>query len=382
MLITILAALIPSVLLVWYFHSRDHRPEPWRAIAACFGLAILSVVPVVLADWPIAAALARLRNPALAGPAEAFLVAAIPEEFFKFAVLYWYACRRRWFDEPMDGIVYGAIVSLGFATLENLLYSLQGGLAVALARAVLSVPGHAFWGAIMGYYVGLAHFGPPAARRRLLAGALAWPMLLHGIYDTPILTLKQYAALGEPSADVKAVLGLLLLVSLATIIVSAVAGIRLVRRLRQAQAVALAAQGVLPAGVRVPAAVSPQVLAIAALWPKAPLAAVPADAAAIAPGAMPATAGEVGRVPALSLPPPPSRPIAWVLLIVGGLGSTLAGLVLLAATAALIGGKSANPVHLIVGTVIIGVLPLVLCAWLFRKGLRRLPRPASAQRTS
>jgi len=59
---------------------------------------------------------------------------------------------------------------------------------------------------------------------------------------------------------------------------------------------------------------------------------------------------------------------------------------LLAAAANLIGGTSKEPGHLAVGAVLIGVLPLLLCAWLFRKGLRRLPRPASvparARRTS
>jgi RsiW-degrading membrane proteinase PrsW (M82 family) len=58
----------------------------------------------------------------------------------------------------MDGVVYGAVASLGFATLENILYVTPNGFAVAAARAFTAVPGHALLGVIMGYYVGRAKF--------------------------------------------------------------------------------------------------------------------------------------------------------------------------------------------------------------------------------
>jgi RsiW-degrading membrane proteinase PrsW (M82 family) len=121
LVLTIVLALVSSALLAWYFHSRDLRPEPARAIWATFGLGVVIIAPVLLVDWPIVGLLERLGlRPELGGTADAFLVAAIPEEFFKFVVLWFFASRRRWFDEPMDGIVYGVIASLGFATLENI----------------------------------------------------------------------------------------------------------------------------------------------------------------------------------------------------------------------------------------------------------------------
>ena len=48
-----------------------------------------------------------------------FLTAAWVEELLKFFVLYYIVLRRSEFNEPMDGIVYGVTVSLGFATYEN-----------------------------------------------------------------------------------------------------------------------------------------------------------------------------------------------------------------------------------------------------------------------
>ena len=51
-----------------------------------------------------------------------FLTAAWVEELLKFLVLYFIVLRRSEFNEPMDGIVYGVTVSLGFATYENYSY--------------------------------------------------------------------------------------------------------------------------------------------------------------------------------------------------------------------------------------------------------------------
>ena len=363
LVVTAFAALVPSALLAWYFHSRDHRPEPARAVWTSFGLGVAAILPVLLVDWPIMTALGHLGSPALTGTAEAFLVAAIPEEFFKFAVLFWWARRRRWFDEPMDGMVYGVIVSLGFATLENLLYSLQGGLGVALMRALLSVPGHAFWGAIMGYFVALAHFGPPSERRRRIAQALCWPMLLHGVYDTPVLVLKHYAEGRPPSTEVQTILLSLLAVSVATIVVSIVVGIRMVRRMRFAQRVALARQGLLPATIAVPAPIPPIVMSIAAMWPTA-----------VDPAADDAPARTI------SLPPPASRPLAWLLLLSGGLLLLGGALMTTGLVAGLADGSDVDAAGAVLGGLLFGLLPLAVGCWLFRRGLRRLPRRTRATR--
>ena len=53
---------------------------------------------------------------------KAFLLAAIPEEFFKLLTVLIFVYKKPAFDEPYDGIIYGAVASLGFATLENILY--------------------------------------------------------------------------------------------------------------------------------------------------------------------------------------------------------------------------------------------------------------------
>jgi protease PrsW len=230
------SAVVPSALLVWYFHARDLYPEPPRVLWTTFAFGVLSVVPVLMVGVPIHQLIAGIEVPLIRGFLEAFLVAAVPEEFFKLAVLLLYSMRRVEFDEPMDGIVYGVVASLGFATFENILYVFDGGLSVAVSRAFSAVPFHAFAGAILGYYVGQAKFHPELKWLLIVKGYGA-VMLLHGLYDFPLLTLM---AVEKASSG-----GLLALVTVVVLAVGWRWTLRLVRRLRKEQlAVQAAAAGV------------------------------------------------------------------------------------------------------------------------------------------
>ena len=62
------------------------------------------------------------------------------------------------FDEPTDGMVYGVVVSLGFATLENIYYVYvlkdyfeTTSMTLAVVRSFSAIPAHALFGAFMGY---------------------------------------------------------------------------------------------------------------------------------------------------------------------------------------------------------------------------------------
>ena len=222
------SAIVPSVLLVWYFHARDVYPEPARMIWATFALGVLTVIPVLMIGIPIHLAVAHIEQPVLASACEALFVAAILEEFFKLVVLVLYSMRTREFDEPMDGIVYGVVVSLGFATFENVLYVMDGGTGVAFSRAFSAVPLHAFLGAIMGYYVGQA-WKNPGRRREFIIRGYAIAVFLHAIYDFPLMTMS---ALGDEGPKL-----LLVLATLAVLVVAWRWALRLTRRLRREQLV-------------------------------------------------------------------------------------------------------------------------------------------------
>jgi RsiW-degrading membrane proteinase PrsW (M82 family) len=111
-----------------------------------------------------------------------YLIVALSEEGSKFLALRLVPFRRKAFDDPFDGIVYAVMVSMGFATLENIGYVMQHGFGTGILRMFLSVPAHATFGVLMGYHIGLAKFDTANKKRHLLL-AIFWPVLFHGTFD-------------------------------------------------------------------------------------------------------------------------------------------------------------------------------------------------------
>jgi RsiW-degrading membrane proteinase PrsW (M82 family) len=105
------------------------------------------------------------------------------EEFFKWLILLLAIYRHVEFEDAYDGILYGASVSLGFATVENIIYLLTFGTDTAFLRALLPVSSHALFGVVMGYYFGRAKFAVEAKAKNYLFLALLAPYGLHFIYN-------------------------------------------------------------------------------------------------------------------------------------------------------------------------------------------------------
>ena len=365
------AALIPAFLLVIYFHRRDVYPEPPKVLWTTFGLGILIIFPVLALAFPLDWIASQMTNPLLYGFASAFLGAAIPEELFKFVVVQGYAARHMECDEPMDGLVYGATASLGFAALENVLYVTQGGLEVAVMRAVLSVPGHAFLGAIMGYYVGQAKFSSKP-RGPLLWKALLIPTVLHGFYNAPLLAT---ARLDDPTGSVTGCVVMLLLpLAPAIVLGEAIWAIRLLHQLRADQ---LAGRGpYLPKGMAPgsapadwPATVPAGAPPLAHAAPPTPMAPPPA------PLAPPPGQGEPGA-PATPTASPGRRLMGWLGTLVGGAMVCGGGIVTVAVLVALLFSEMAPEDRFFtgVGGLLLGPLPLIIGAVLFALGIRWLNR--------
>ena len=181
-------AIAPGIAICLFIFSRDiYNREPKINLIVSFIFGAISIVPAFF----IETGLDQNSDNSISGIAiKSFFVIALTEELCKFAALRLYAYRQKSFDEPFDGIVYSVMVSMGFATLENLLYvinSAQFGQAyqVAMLRMFLSVPAHATFGVLMGYHVGRAKFNPGKEKRMMTLG-IFWAVLFHGVFDTLI----------------------------------------------------------------------------------------------------------------------------------------------------------------------------------------------------
>ncbi len=178
--LTAVCAVLPFLLLLRYYYRSDLFREPRGNLVRTFLLGLVVMIPAAFVELGLAAVPVRALGPMPAAFYSAFVVAAIPEEALKLFVIGRYCARLPDFSEPMDGIVYGATVGLGFAALENAIYVLGGGLLVAILRGVTSVPLHATCGAVLGYYVAR---GRLEQRRGSVLTGLAIAVIIHGLYD-------------------------------------------------------------------------------------------------------------------------------------------------------------------------------------------------------
>ena len=184
-------AVAPAALLLKYVLLRDkYKREPMQLIGTTFLLGALGIIPATIIEL-----LLGFGNILVT----AFFSVAVVEETMKYLAVRVKAYNSSNFNEVMDGIVYGVAAGLGFATVENIFYVLGfGTISTALVRAFMSVPSHAAYGGIMGFYLGMAKpfsLTSKQHERKLILTGLTIAILLHGLYDTIAFTLEGYAGL-------------------------------------------------------------------------------------------------------------------------------------------------------------------------------------------
>ncbi|MBI3005932.1 MAG: PrsW family intramembrane metalloprotease [Ignavibacteriales bacterium] len=186
-------AFAPGVALSLFVYCKDKfEKEPLILLLQCFFAGAVSVVPAILLPLVAENLGLGMSQSMISVALYAFFVIALSEEWSKYLFLRWMAYPKRDFNEPFDGIVYSVMISMGFATTENILYVMQGGLGVALLRMVMSVPAHATFAVLMGYFVGLSKF--KGNQRQLRMYGLASAVGFHGAYDFFLLQ-QSYALL-------------------------------------------------------------------------------------------------------------------------------------------------------------------------------------------
>jgi protease PrsW len=172
-------AIAPGLGIMFFIYFKDkYEKEPFHLMLKCFLFGILAIIPAVIVE--LASGLDGHKEIWIVA-IYAFCIVGFSEEFSKYFFLRVFAFRKKDFNEPFDGIVYSVMISMGFATAENILYVLQGGLSVGLLRMFTAVPAHASFAILMGYFVGLAKF--KEKRFLYLSLGLFSAVIFHGLYD-------------------------------------------------------------------------------------------------------------------------------------------------------------------------------------------------------
>jgi len=125
-----LIAFTPAFLYILPLMGLDrYDPEPFWLLAFAFAWGALVAVLVSLfvnSAFGIVVAIGT-GSPGLASIMSAVISAPVVEEASKgVGLLVLLIFFRRYFDDILDGVVYGGVIALGFATVENVMYYGEG----------------------------------------------------------------------------------------------------------------------------------------------------------------------------------------------------------------------------------------------------------------
>jgi protease PrsW len=217
-------ALGPTLLyavLLWWLDRYEKEPLPLLVVAFMWG-AVPAILLALLLSFVVGL---RLEELILTDQAlevtQASLVAPIVEEGVKAIILVVLILAfRREFDNVLDGIIYGAMVGLGFAFVENVLYftftayedvapggepNIDKMLGLWVFRAGLFGLNHSMFTAFTGAALGLARSVRKGWQRGLLASAgLGTAMIFHGVHNSLVTTV---GVLADSESDSGLLLG-------------------------------------------------------------------------------------------------------------------------------------------------------------------------------
>lgn len=186
-LTVLVLAFAPGIFWLWLIYSRDkYRPEPRSLVIRTFIFGMLSAIPVAVVEAVMGGpSLENIEAGAITAAEAvygAFIVAGLVEEMAKYLVVRYSIYQSPYFDESMDGIIYASAAALGFASIENVVYTFTFGWEVMLFRGWFSTLAHVFFPALWGY--ALARKKMRGGRGNLLViGGLLAAIALHGAFN-------------------------------------------------------------------------------------------------------------------------------------------------------------------------------------------------------
>ncbi|MFT3942819.1 MAG: PrsW family intramembrane metalloprotease [Ancrocorticia sp.] len=185
-------ALVPVALVLWVIRWIDQwEPEPVGLYLVAFGWgAGVSALMAIIGNFAFESAVSSMSRLDDYQQATLPVVVGAPliEEAVKgLGVLLLFFAFARYFNGPVDGLVYGMLIGLGFAFTENIFYFGQFYdelAAVFRARAIESPFVHPFCTALTGMFVGMAtNRSSSLAVVPLAIAGYSCAVFLHGLHN-------------------------------------------------------------------------------------------------------------------------------------------------------------------------------------------------------
>lgn len=180
-------ALLPvSCFMIWIYYKDRYEKEPPKTLLKYFLLGILVSILSIFIELYLNKF--DIFYGLLSSIYIAFFVTAFTEEGLKSIILIPILLREKNFNEKLDGIIYSIFLSLGFATIENIIYLMKEKseltFSLGITRGLISIPSHIMFAITMGYYISKYKFTKDDYKKnKYLYFAVIIPILLHGVFD-------------------------------------------------------------------------------------------------------------------------------------------------------------------------------------------------------
>ncbi len=183
----LILAVIPVAIFIWWIRLKDrYEKEPIIKLISYFILGI--VVSILAIIFELYLNKVDIFMGVIKDLYIAFFITAFTEEGIKAIILIPILVKDKDFNEKIDGIVYSVFLSLGFSTVENIIYLMRESsdlyLQLGITRGLISIPSHIMFAITMGYYISKYKFEEDKKKRnKYLAYSIIIPILLHGVFD-------------------------------------------------------------------------------------------------------------------------------------------------------------------------------------------------------
>jgi len=198
LIISIIAATIPVLIYIWiiYWVDRYEKEPGWLLAATFLWGAVPSIIIAYIFNSILGIPFYYFASEATADAMVASLIAPVVEETIKgVAVLGIFLFWKDEIDSPLDGIIYGAMVGLGFALVENVFYYVEqyqtGGLEAwgwnVFFRGIVFGLNHALYTGITGLGIATARLTTnPLIKILAPLVGLTTAVFLHAIHNLTV----------------------------------------------------------------------------------------------------------------------------------------------------------------------------------------------------
>jgi len=189
----------PAIFLILItFAKGGMDKKDWGLFSGSYFLGILAAIPMMVAVFYVkhywlehASSIRRILF-------FAFALIGFLSEFFKFLVLRYKYITNDLLTKPFDGILYGVLISLGYATAASVFFFYEWNYTSELSILLYTIPlANLIIGIILGFFVGMGKFRKPSFIDSLTG--LGAAVFFQGFYNFCLFS-EDYLLLGLVAA--------------------------------------------------------------------------------------------------------------------------------------------------------------------------------------